>query len=72
VKGPIICRSPVSVATCPAGYTLIGGGHEFLGDCACSEVFRMSVVNRPSDDGKSWIEWMECSLHRAYALCKSE
>lgn len=72
VYGPIRCRSVMSTATCPAGYSLVTGGHEWKSDCGCAENQRFTVISMPLPDGKSWTEWMECSNHRAVALCRQD
>ena len=70
VYGPTNCRSAMSTVTCPLGYSLVTGGHEWVGNCGCSENQRFPVISRPTNDGRGWTEWVECSLHRAVALCR--
>lgn len=60
------CRGS-STATCPAGTTLISGGHQWVGTCGCGETYRFLLNSYPS--GNSWTTRMECSIHRAYAIC---
>lgn len=60
------CRG-YSVATCPAGKRIVGGGHRFYGSCGCSEKYRFAVHSFPT--ATQWILFMECSRSRAYALC---
>lgn len=60
------CRGS-STATCPAGTTLISGGHQWVSSCGCGEEHRFLLNSYPS--GNSWTTRMECSVHKAYAIC---
>jgi hypothetical protein len=61
------CRD-YSFATCPSGYTLISGWHEFTGSCWCDEKHRFPVVSKPFSAVTWWV-WIECATVRAYAIC---
>ncbi len=67
VTGPVSACRGASTASCPAGYTVISGGHSFVSSCGCSENHRFPVVSMPS--GNAWVSWTECATSRTYAVC---
>lgn len=67
VTGPNSACRGSSTATCPADTVLISGGHQWVSSCGCGEEHRFLLNSYPS--GNSWRTTMECSVHRAYAVC---
>jgi hypothetical protein len=57
-----------SVAYCPSGYRVVSGGHDWMGDYACSEKYRFTIVSRP-EGYSGWRVRMACSHYIAYAIC---
>jgi hypothetical protein len=67
ITGAISACRGASIAYCPAGYTVISGGHSFAGSCGCDETFRFTVDSYPVAGG--WRAWIECGYTRAVAVC---
>ncbi|MDO7931591.1 shufflon system plasmid conjugative transfer pilus tip adhesin PilV [Xanthomonas euvesicatoria pv. eucalypti] len=67
VMGPLSGCRVSSFATCPAGTTLIGGGHFFYQSCSSKEQYRFTSISRPS--GNSWEARVEEANVFAYAIC---
>jgi hypothetical protein len=57
-----------SVAYCPAGYKMTGGGNTWLADYNCSEQFRFVNVSKP-EGTTGWRTRMACSTYRAWVRC---
>lgn len=60
------CRG-ATVATCPAGSRVVGGGVVFAGSCGCAESHRFVTSSRPFGNG--WSASIECGFSHAVALC---
>ncbi len=67
VTGPTSPCRGASAVTCPSGYKMTGGGHEFAGSCGCGEEHRFPVYSKPNGNG--WISTVECAYNRAFAVC---
>jgi type II secretory pathway pseudopilin PulG len=68
VQSPVGACNSLTVATCPAGTTLISGGFDFVSSCnGQTEMYRFTTINRPS--GNSWVTLLAESRAMAYAVC---
>lgn len=67
VMGPLSGCRVSSFATCPAGTTLVGGGHFFYQSCSSKETYRFTSISRPSGNG--WEARVEEAYVFAYAIC---
>lgn len=68
VQGSLSACRGASVATCPAGYKITGGGSYWVASCGCAENERFVVRNYPTSDTE-WTSTIECATNRAYAVC---
>ncbi|GAA2659209.1 hypothetical protein [Streptomyces lunalinharesii] len=76
VKGNLIEKrvrvpSEISVATCPAGTRVVGGGYTAASKPVSGGSVPLNVlVNAPTDDGTGWqIQAAFADKQQAYALC---
>ncbi len=79
ISGPVSACNTSSVAVCPAGMTIIGGGGEMVNSCPtssvgspCNSSERTPTVSMPTsvnDPNNAWAIVYECSTSRAYAIC---
>jgi type II secretory pathway pseudopilin PulG len=67
VTGPLSGCRVSSFATCPAGTTIVGGGHFFYQSCSSKEQYRFTSISRPSGNG--WEARVEEANVWAYAIC---
>lgn len=67
VQGPLSACRLSSIATCPAGTSLISGGHRFWASCSEKEQYRFTSYSMPN--GNSWEARIEEANVYAYAIC---
>ncbi len=67
ILGQKVCNSD-SVATCPAGWLLTGGGSKFTNSCGSGNcIYAEDGVSYPV--GNSWHARSPCGIMQAYAVC---
>ncbi len=63
-----------SVAYCPSGYSVTGGGYGTTGDYGCGEQYRYELSNYPiatiaGQNANAWTAMVNCTSYYAYAVC---
>lgn len=69
VEGNISACKGVSIANCPPGYVVVGGGYNFNGGCDCKSGEDTPFVTENRPVANSWRSTMECAQNTAYAIC---
>lgn len=69
VEGAVSPCQGTSIANCPEGYLVIGGGFFFQTGCACKEGADTPVITENRPAGNGWRVTMECAQNIAYAIC---
>lgn len=69
VEGAVSPCQGTSIANCPDGYLVIGGGFHFQTGCSCKEGADTPIVTENRPAGNGWRVTMECAQNIAYAIC---